>query len=61
LSNEADGTLAEVASSRLNAGDVATLAVFPRDRRVLENAGIRIESASLATEQVVIIKLSFQG
>jgi hypothetical protein len=57
LANEADGTLAEAASGRLQAGDVATLTVVLRDPRIPENACIRIESAPLATEQVVIIKL----
>jgi hypothetical protein len=57
LSNETDGTLAEAASARLNAGDVATLTVILSDPRVPENAFIRIESAPLATEQVVAIIL----
>jgi hypothetical protein len=52
-----DGTLAEVASQALNAGDVATLTVVLRDRRVPEIGCIRIESAPLATEHVVIISL----
>ena len=56
LSNEIDGTLAEIASEALNAGDVATLTVMLHDSRVPENACIRIESAPLATEHVVIIK-----
>jgi hypothetical protein len=57
LSNEADGTLAEVASECLNAGDLATLTLKLRDARIPGNACIRIESAPLATEHVVIIKL----
>src|ERR1051326_5765958 len=57
LSNEADGTLAETASPPLTAGDVVNLTVILRDGRFPENAFIRIESAPLATEQVVTIKL----
>jgi hypothetical protein len=57
LSNELDGTLAEVASAPLSAGDLATLTVKLHDSRIPEIACIRIESAPLATEQVVIIKL----
>jgi hypothetical protein len=49
--------LAEVASECLNAGDLATLTLKLRDARIPENACIRIESAPLATEHVVIIKL----
>jgi hypothetical protein len=57
LSTEVDGTLAEVASPRLSAGDAATLTVTLRDQRVPEFAWIRIESAPLKTEQVVGIAL----
>ena len=57
LSNENDGTLAEAASGCLSAGELATLTVTLNDPRVPENACIRIESAPLATEQVVLIKL----
>ena len=57
LSNEIDGTLAEVPSGCLTAGDVVTLTVILRDSRTPENAYIRIESAPLSTEQVVVIKL----
>jgi hypothetical protein len=57
LSNEIDGTLAEAASPRLMAGDEVMLTVVLRDSRIPENAHIRIESAPLATEQVVTIKL----
>ena len=57
LSNEMDGTLAEVASERLEAGNSTTLTVKLNDQRIPENACIRIESAPLATEHVVIIKL----
>ena len=58
LSTELDGTLAEVASEPLNAGDLTTLTVKLHDPRVPENACIRIESAPLATEHVAIIKLT---
>jgi len=57
LSNEIDGTLAETASPPLNAGDVATLTVILQDNRIPEFAWMRIESAPLATEHVVGIKL----
>src|SRR4051812_19845636 len=57
LSTEIDGTLAEIASPRLTAGDTTTLIVTLRDRRVPESAWIRIESAPLKTEQVVGIAL----
>jgi hypothetical protein len=61
LSNEAEGTLAEAASERLNAGDLAMLTVTLRDGRVPENACMRIESAPLQTEQVAVIKLGFRS
>ena len=57
LSNEMDGTLAETESPCLDAGDEVSLTVTLRDPRAPESACIRIESAPLATEQVVIIKL----
>ena len=57
LSNEIDGTLAEVASESLDVGDLAILTLKLHDSRIPENACIRIESAPLATEQVVVIKL----
>jgi hypothetical protein len=57
MPNEVDGTLAEVASECLDAGDLATLVVKLRDGRNPENACLRIESVPLATEQVVVIKL----
>jgi hypothetical protein len=57
LSNEIDGTLAETASPPLNAGEVATLTVVLQDNRIPEYAWMRIESAPLATEHVVGIKL----
>src|SRR5688572_23660602 len=44
-STELDGTLAEVASEALNAGDLATLTVKLHDPHIPENACIRIESA----------------
>ena len=52
-----DGTLAEIASDCLEAGEVATLTLRLDDTRTPENACIRIESVPLATEHVVIIKL----
>ena len=61
LSNEIDGTLAEAASGGLTAGDVVTLTVKLRDGRVPENACMRIESAPLVTEQVVVIRLACKG
>src|SRR6476661_1401230 len=57
LANETDGTMAETASPRLNAGDRVKLTVVVRNHRVQEIAVIRIESAPLATEDVVIINL----
>src|SRR5262245_35935001 len=57
LSNEIDGTLAETASESLKAGESATLTVKLHDSHIPEIACIRIESAPLATEHVVIIKL----
>lgn len=57
LSNEGDGTLAETVSPVLKAGETVTLSVVLRDRRVPENAFMRIESAPLATEHVVGIRL----
>ena len=57
LSSEKDGTLAEAATPCLRAGDVATLTVILHDRRIPENACMRIESAPLATEHVVVIEL----
>ena len=57
LSNEVDGTLAEAASGPLKAGELVALTVTLQDRRTPEIACMRIESAPLATEQVVIIRL----
>jgi len=53
-----DGTLAEAASPCLHAGDRVTLTVILHDSRIPENAFMRIESAPLATEHVVAIKLA---
>jgi hypothetical protein len=61
LSNEVDGTLAETASQRLAAGDIVSLSVILRDIRIPENACIRIESAPLETEQVVVMRLEAVG
>lgn len=58
LSTELDGTLAEVPSEPLNAGELATLTVKLHDPRIPEIACIRIESAPLATEHVAVIKLT---
>jgi hypothetical protein len=57
LSNEIDGTLAEVATDCLDAGTLVTLTLRLEDTRMPENAFIRIESAPLATEHVVMIRL----
>jgi hypothetical protein len=57
LSSEADGTLAEAASDCLDAGDFVTLTVRLDDSRTPESAYLRIESAPLVTEHVVLIKL----
>jgi hypothetical protein len=57
LANEVDGTLAETASPRMEAGEVVTLTVVLRGSRKPEYGWIRIESAPLATEHVVGIKL----
>jgi hypothetical protein len=57
LSTELDGTLAETASRRLASGEKVTLTVKLNDPRNPEIACIRIESAPLATEDVVILRL----
>ncbi len=57
LSSESDGTLAEVASGCLDAGELVTLTLKLDDPRTPESAYLRIESAPLATEHVVAIKL----
>lgn len=58
LSNEVDGTLAETSSAILKAGDKVLLTVKLRDDRIPEIGCIRIESAPLATEDVVIMNMS---
>jgi hypothetical protein len=57
LASERDGTVAEAASEGLKAADVVTLTVKMRDQRLAENGFIRIESAPLVTEDVVVIRL----
>ncbi len=57
LSNEIEGTLAEAASDCLEAGALTTLTLKLKDARIPKIACIRIESAPLATEQVVIMTL----
>jgi hypothetical protein len=57
LSTELDGTLAEAEAGPFNTGDSTTLTVKLHDSRIPENAIIRIESAPLATEDVVVLKL----
>jgi hypothetical protein len=61
LSSEIDGTLAESASECMKAGEIVALVVKLKDERQPENAFMRIESAPLATEQVVMIKLPPNG
>jgi hypothetical protein len=56
LSTEA-GTLAESASPELKAGDEATLTVTLQSTESPQYAYMRIESAPLATEHVVRLKL----
>src|SRR5262245_23387233 len=58
LSNEIDGTLAEVASDCFDEGALATMTLSLDDTRIPENACIRIESAPLANKHVVIIRLT---
>src|SRR5262249_17852697 len=55
LSTNIDGTLTEAASACLNAGDTVVLTVILRDSRIPEIACMRIESAPLVTEHVVMI------
>jgi hypothetical protein len=57
LSTEA-GTLAETASPQLMAGGDATLEVALRSSESPQNAYMRIESAPLKTEHVVVLKLA---
>jgi hypothetical protein len=57
LSTEA-GTLAEVASTQMNAGDEVTLEVTLQASQSPQYAYVRIESAPLKTEHVVGLKLT---
>ena len=57
LSTEA-GTLAEAPSSQLKAGNDVTLRVTLESAETPEFAYLRIESAPLATEHVVAVKLT---
>lgn len=56
LSTEA-GTLAEAASGQLKAGDEVTLEVTLRSKESPQSAYMRIESAPLKTEHVVVMRL----
>jgi hypothetical protein len=56
LSTEA-GTLAESASSQMKAGDEVTLEVILKSPEAPRYAYMRIESAPLKTEHVVMLKL----
>ena len=57
LSTEA-GTLAEAASGQLKVGDEVTLEVALRSEESPQSAYMRIESAPLKTEHVVVMKLA---
>jgi hypothetical protein len=57
LSTEA-GTLAESASRQLRAGDHVTLEVILRNSESPQSAYMRIESAPLKTEHVVVLRLN---
>ena len=57
LSTEA-GTLAESASPQLKAGDEVTLEVLLQSPESPQSAYIRIESAPLKTEHVVLLRLT---
>jgi len=57
LSTEA-GTLAESASHQLRAGHQVTLEVILRSSESPQSAYMRIESAPLKTEHVVVLKLN---
>ena len=57
LSTEA-GTLAEAASHQLRAGDSVTLEVMLQSSESPQSAYMRIESAPLKTEHVVVLKLT---
>jgi hypothetical protein len=52
------GTLAESASDQLTAGDQVTLEVELQNSESPQSAYMRIESAPLKTEHVVVLKLS---
>jgi hypothetical protein len=54
----ADGTLAETASPPLKAGDEVTLEVTLKTSESPQYAYMRIESAPLKTEHVVVTKLA---
>ena len=58
VSNEIEGTLAEIASSEMTAGDEVTLTIKYAGGSVPELACMRIESAPLATKHVVHIRLA---
>lgn len=57
LSSEAAGTLAEAASPQMTAGDDVTLEVILKSDQTPKNAVMRIESAPLKTEHVVVLRL----
>ena len=57
LSTEA-GTLAEAASHQLRAGDSVTLEVMLQSSESPQSAYMRIESAPLKTEHVVVLNLT---
>jgi len=56
LSTEA-GTLAEIASPQMTAGETITLEVKLRGHEAPQYAYLRIESAPLKTEHVLVLKL----
>jgi len=58
LSTEPDGTLAEAASPRMNAGEEVTLTVKLTGNITPEAAFIRIESAPLQTKHIMSLRLS---
>ena len=57
LWNMFDNTLAENASSQLNAGDHVALTVVIKEGRIPDHASMRLESSPLHTEHVVTIAL----
>lgn len=57
VSTQIDGTLAEVASPQMAAGDEAVLTVKLKDGKRPDHAYMRIESAPLCTEHVVSTEL----